>query len=93
MIAIRAEVQDIIDGKQPRDRNVITMAPHPVRTLVEDEKTWSSARSYSRAQAVFPDPKLRANKFWPATSRIDDAYGDRNLVCECPSVEELAEQS
>jgi glycine dehydrogenase len=86
MISIRQEIQEIVDGKQPRENNVLTNAPHPVRLLVEE--SWD--RPYSRAQAVFPDPRLRKNKFWPAVGRLQESYGDLNLICECSSVEESA---
>jgi len=51
----------------------------------------SPHRPYSRETAAYPVPWLREKKFWPAVSRIDDAYGDLNLICDCPSVEEMAE--
>ncbi|KAF9535661.1 glycine dehydrogenase [Crepidotus variabilis] len=87
MIAIREEADDIISGKQPKDNNLLKNAPHPVSTLVASE--WN--RPYTREQAVYPLPWLREKKFWPSVSRIDDAYGDLNLICDCPSVEELAQ--
>ncbi|KAK7695283.1 hypothetical protein QCA50_002473 [Cerrena zonata] len=86
MIQIRKEAEDIIQGKQPKDNNVLKNAPHPVSVLTEDE--WN--RPYSRQTAVFPAPWLKEKKFWPTVGRIDDAYGDLNLVCDCPSVEETA---
>ncbi|KAK0465599.1 glycine dehydrogenase-like protein [Desarmillaria tabescens] len=86
MIQIRRETEDVITGKQPRDNNVLKNAPHPVSVLAEEE--WS--RPYSRRTAVYPLPWLVEKKFWPTVSRIDDAYGDLNLICDCPSVEEVA---
>ncbi|KAL4070628.1 glycine cleavage system P-protein-domain-containing protein [Scleroderma citrinum] len=88
MIQIRQEVEDIISGKQPRDNNLLKNAPHPLSAIVVSDKEWN--RPYTREQAVYPAPWLREKKFWPTVSRIDDTYGDLNLVCDCPSVEELA---
>ena len=66
--------------------NPLKHAPHTARVLTSE--AWE--RPYSRETAAYPAPWLRAHKFWPAVSRIDNAFGDRNLVCTCPSVEELA---
>ncbi|KAF8445594.1 glycine cleavage system P-protein-domain-containing protein [Boletus edulis BED1] len=88
MIQIRKEVEDIISGKQPRDNNLLKNAPHPLSAIVLSEKEWN--RPYSREEAAYPTPWLREKKFWPTVSRIDDAFGDLNLLCDCPSVEELA---
>jgi glycine dehydrogenase len=60
------------------------MAPHTAAAVTAD--VWE--RPYSRERAAFPSPATRAHKFWPAVSRIDNAYGDRNLMCACPPVEE-----
>ncbi|GAA5935545.1 hypothetical protein JCM10213_004054, partial [Rhodosporidiobolus nylandii] len=84
MIKIRQEIQDIIDGKQPRDNNVIVNAPHPQENVVSD--SWN--RPYSREAAAYPVSSLRHRKFWPTVSRVDDAHGDKNLVCECGTVDE-----
>ncbi|HEU4686248.1 MAG TPA: aminomethyl-transferring glycine dehydrogenase [Nitrospira sp.] len=83
MILIRAEIQDIIDGRQPRTNNVLKNAPHTAE--IATATGWD--RPYSREQAVFPAPWLRERKFWPHVSRIDEAYGDRHLVCTCPPTE------
>ncbi|CAE6435891.1 unnamed protein product [Rhizoctonia solani] len=87
MIQIRKEAEDVITGAQPKDSNLLKNAPHPMSAIVGE---WD--RPYSRETAVFPLPWLKQRKFWPTVSRVDDAYGDINLVCECPSVDELAEQ-
>lgn len=84
MIAIRKEIQDVIDGKLPKDNNMLKNAPHSLEIMMQDE--WS--KPYTRQVAAFPMPHLRENKFWPSVSRVDDAYGDRNLICTCPSPEE-----
>ncbi|TBU34729.1 glycine dehydrogenase [Dichomitus squalens] len=88
MIQIRKEAEDIITGKQPKDNNVLKNAPHPISVIALSEEEWN--RPYSRQTAVYPVPWLLERKFWPTTSRIDDAYGDLHLICDCPSVEELA---
>ncbi|KAF9513677.1 hypothetical protein BS47DRAFT_1343904 [Hydnum rufescens UP504] len=89
MIQIRVEVDAIIAGKQPRDNNLLKNAPHPMSVIALPEDKWK--RPYDREAAVYPLPWLRERKFWPSVSRIDDAYGDLNLICECPSVEDLAD--
>ncbi|MDC8449808.1 MAG: aminomethyl-transferring glycine dehydrogenase [Nitrospira sp.] len=83
LILIRAEIQEIVDGRQPRTNNVLKNAPHTAAIVTATE--WN--RPYSREQAVFPAPWLRISKFWPSVSRIDEAYGDRHLVCSCPPME------
>ncbi|EIW87034.1 glycine dehydrogenase [Coniophora puteana RWD-64-598 SS2] len=88
MIQIRQEAEDIITGKQPKDNNVLKNAPHPMSTVIVPDADWE--RPYTRETAAYPMPWLREKKFWPTVSRIDDAYGDLNLICDCPSVEELA---
>ncbi len=86
MIAIRAEIQDVIDGTSDAKDNVLKNAPHTVAVAAAD--VWT--HPYSRQQAVFPLPGMARNKFWPAVGRIDNPYGDRNLVCTCPPVEDDA---
>lgn len=83
MLAIRAEIREIENGQADKANNVLKHAPHTASVSLSD--TWD--RPYSREKAVFPLPYVRANKFWPAVSRIDSAYGDRNLVCACEPVE------
>jgi len=79
MTAIRAEVQQVIDGVSDAENNPLKNAPHSYKTLVADEWTYP----YSRETAAFPADYVRENKFWPSVSRVDNAYGDRNLVCSC----------
>ena len=86
MIAIRGEIKEIEDGKQPREGNVLANAPHTLTEVAGD--TWD--RPYSRERAAFPSPATRNSKVWPTVGRVDGAYGDRNLVCTCPPVEEYA---
>ena len=87
MIKIREEIAEIEDGKTDPENNVLKHAPHTVRVALDEE--WS--RPYSREKAVFPVPAQRFSKFWPAVSRVDDAYGDRNLVCSCLPIEAYSE--
>jgi glycine cleavage system P protein (glycine dehydrogenase) len=82
MIAIRAEIQAVVDGKADRTDNVLKNAPHTAGAVTAEE--WS--HPYSREQAAFPLPFVRANKHWPAVGRIDNPYGDRNLMCSCPPI-------
>ena len=83
LIAIRGEVQEIEDGLVSRSDNPLKHAPHTLQSVVSD--SWT--RAYSREKAAFPLPWVRARKFWPATGRVDNAFGDRNLVCTCPEIE------
>ena len=86
MISIRGEIQAIVDGKADRTDNPLKNAPHTASAVASDEWT----HPYSREQAAFPLPFVRAHKFWPAIGRIDNPYGDRNLMCTCPSIAEYA---
>jgi len=83
MIAIRGEIQEIIEGRMPRDNNVLINAPHTAQAVTASE--WN--HPYSREQAAFPASWVRDHKFWPAVARIDNAYGDRNPVCTCPPMD------
>jgi glycine dehydrogenase len=83
MIAIREEIRAIEKGKADRTDNVLKNAPHTAASLLSDQ--WS--HPYPREQAAYPAPWLRDHKFWPAVGRIDNPYGDRNLVCTCPPME------
>ena len=86
MIGIRAEAAAIELGESDRDNNPLRRAPHTLAAITSDH--WD--RPYTREQAAFPLPDQRLSKFWPSVARIDNAYGDRNLVCTCPTVEDLA---
>jgi glycine dehydrogenase len=86
MIAIRGEIRQIEQGEADRQDNVLTNAPHTVAAVSSSE--W--LHPYSREQAAFPAPWVAERKFWPAVGRIDNAYGDRNLVCTCDTVEAYA---
>ena len=86
MIAIRAEVREIEDGRADRAVNLLKMAPHTAEAVTA--ASWD--RPYSRERAAFPSAATKEHKFWPAVARIDNAFGDRNLVCACPGIEEYA---
>ena len=87
MIAIRGEIREIEEGTADRAQNVLKNAPHTASAVASD--AWSMP--YGREKAAFPTPYVRAHKFWPAVGRVNNAYGDRNLVCTCPPVEEYAD--
>ena len=86
LIAIRTEVAAIESGAMDPLDNPLKRAPHTLAAVTAEH--WD--RAYSRQQAAFPLPGQQDNKFWPYVARIDNAYGDRNLVCTCPSVEDMA---
>jgi glycine dehydrogenase len=83
MIAIRAEIKEIEDGKAPAEGNVLKNAPHTAAVLLAE--TWTAP--YSREKAAFPLPSLRDNKFWPSVGRLNNVLGDRKLFCSCPPIE------
>jgi glycine dehydrogenase len=83
MIAIREEIRAVEEGRSDRGDNALKNAPHTARDVIAEQ--WS--HPYTREQAAFPAPWLHAHKFWPFVARIDNTYGDRNLVCSCPSIE------
>ncbi|MFI5279543.1 MAG: aminomethyl-transferring glycine dehydrogenase [Gemmatimonadales bacterium] len=87
LIAIRGEIREIENGEADKGNNLLSNAPHPLADLLADEWT----RPYSRERAAFPTSATREHKIWPAVSRIDDAFGDRNLVFTCPPIEAYAE--
>ena len=86
LISIRKEIAEIESGKMDRARNPLKLAPHPAADVTSD--SWD--RPYSREKAAYPAPWTRTWKYWPTVSRIDAVHGDRNLICSCPTVEELA---
>ncbi|MBL0373844.1 aminomethyl-transferring glycine dehydrogenase [Rhizobium sp. KVB221] len=86
MLAIREETRAIEAGTMDRDNNPLKNAPHTVQDLVGD---WD--RPYSREQACFPPGAFRVDKYWPPVNRVDNVYGDRNLVCSCPPVSDYLE--
>lgn len=86
MIAIKAEADAVAAGEWPADDNPLVHAPHTAESVVAGEWT----HPYSRETAVYPVPTLVRTKYWPPVRRIDQAYGDRNLVCACPPIEAFA---
>ena len=84
MIAIREEIREVEQGKADSKVNVLKGAPHTADMVVSDD--WD--RPYSRQKAAYPLDYLRANKFWPSVGRLDNVYGDRNVVCTCPPLSE-----
>jgi glycine cleavage system P protein (glycine dehydrogenase) len=88
MISIHAEIEAVARGKIDRENNPLKNAPHTARQIASEK--WD--RPYSREQAAFPAPWTREHKFWPAVARIDNVYGDRNLFCSCPPVEEFEDK-
>lgn len=84
---IYKEMKEVADGVADREDNVLKNAPHTSKEIANDK--WNHA--YSRKKAVYPLPYLKENKFWPPIGRIDNPYGDRNLVCSCPPLESYEE--
>ncbi|MDP9292270.1 MAG: aminomethyl-transferring glycine dehydrogenase [Verrucomicrobiota bacterium] len=89
MISIHAEIEAIANGKIDKKNNTLKNAPHTTRQIASEK--WD--RPYSREEAAFPAPWTREHKFWPAVARIDNVYGDRNLFCSCPPMDEVAQAS
>ncbi len=87
LISIRKEIQEVIDGNADRSDNVLKNAPHTAASVVADQ--W--VHPYPRTKAAFPLPYLVGRKFWPAVGRINNTYGDRNIVCSCPPIEQYTE--
>jgi len=86
MISIHKEIIEVIDGKADASDNVLKNAPHTAKSLIND--TWN--HKYSREKAAYPLNWLKEHKFWVPVARADNAYGDRNLMCTCPPIEEYA---
>ena len=86
MIAIREEIREIEQGSYEKESNVLKNAPHTMDDLASAE--WPHA--YSREKAVFPLPWVRVRKYWPPVKRIDNPYGDKNLICSCQPIESYA---
>jgi glycine dehydrogenase len=84
MIAIYQEIQAIASGEMDRQNNVLKNAPHSAEVVTSDK--WD--RPYSRELAAYPAPWTRVHKFWPPVGRVDNVYGDRNLICSCVGMDE-----
>lgn len=89
MISIRKEIKEIEEGKFDKVENVIKNAPHTCKLVVSDD--WK--KPYSRQKAAYPLNWVRDNKFWPSVGKVDNAYGDRNLVCSCAPIEAYMEEA
>jgi glycine dehydrogenase len=87
LISIKNEIHEIIDGNADRADNVLKNAPHTAQSIAADD--WK--HPYPRTKAAYPVVSLVTRKFWPAVGRIDNTYGDRNIICSCPPMEEYAE--
>lgn len=87
LVCIKKEIEEVQNGTYPADDNVLKNAPHTQTMLLADE--WTHA--YSRSKAAYPVAYLKENKFWPSTARVDDGYGDRNLMCSCVGLENYEE--
>ena len=88
LIAIRSEIREIEEGRADQTDNVLKNAPHTAATIAASD--WN--HPYTREQAAFPAAWVRDSKFWPAVGRIDNGYGDKNLVCSCPPMESYTEE-
>ena len=84
MIKIRGEIREVEEGNSSKEDNVLKNAPHTAKTLIDSN--WD--REYERSKAAYPVDSLYENKYWPPVGRVDNVYGDRNLVCSCPSMED-----
>jgi glycine dehydrogenase len=89
LISIRKEIEEIETGNADPELNVLRNAPHTQSVAISDQ--WDYP--YSRSKAIYPLDYLKENKFWPVVSRIDSAYGDRNLFCSCIPMEEYEEEA
>jgi glycine dehydrogenase len=87
MISVREEIRAVEMGVYPKDDNPLVNAPHTAESLLAE--TWNHA--YTREQAAYPLASLRQTKYWPPVGRVDDVYGDRNIMCSCPPIESFAQ--
>ena len=83
-LALKEQASALEEGKADKENNVLKHAPHTAAVITADEWT----RPYSRQKAAYPLSFVKEAKFWPSVSRVDNAYGDRNLVCSCLPLEE-----
>ena len=87
MISIKKEIMHVVSGKSDANDNPLKNAPHTAQHVTSDD--WN--HKYSRQQASYPAPWLKNHKYWPTVGRVDNAFGDRNLICTCPPIEEYKE--
>ena len=88
MISIRKEIQEIEDGKANNENNLLKNAPHTADCIINKEWVYP----YSQEKAAYPVSYLKEWKYWVPVRRVDNAYGDRNLICTCPSVDSYIEK-
>jgi glycine dehydrogenase len=88
MLMIREEIRSVEEGRMDKDDNPLKHAPHTAAVCMADD--WN--RSYTREVGAFPASWVREYKFWPTVSRVDDVYGDKNIVCSCPPVDSYVEE-
>ena len=89
MLSIREEIKEIEDGIYPKEDNVLKNSPHTAASLIDEN--WE--HSYSRTKAAYPLKSLLLNKYWVPVGRVNNAHGDRNLVCSCLPIEQYQEQA
>jgi glycine dehydrogenase len=89
MLSIRQEIREVASGKFPKDNNVLVNAPHTAKMVISDN--WD--KPYSRELAAYPKAYLADNKYWVTVGRVNDAHGDRNLICSCAPIENYIEES
>ena len=89
LISIKKEIDKVDNGSFDKKDNPLKNAPHTHLELSADE--WKHL--YKREEAAFPNEYLKVNKFWPPVGRVDNVFGDRNLVCSCPSLQEYKEEA
>jgi len=87
MITIREEIRAVQEGRLDTEDNPLRNAPHTLLDVTAEQWT----HGYSREQAAFPAASLRRSKYWPPVNRVDNVYGDRNLMCSCPSIDSYRE--
>ena len=85
MIAIKNEINQVLDGSLDANDNPMKNAPHTAEAVTSDD--WQ--HGYSRQMAAYPASWLKEHKYWPSVGRVDNAFGDRNLICRCPTVYEF----
>ena len=89
MLKIREEINEIQEGMYSKEDNVLKNSPHTAATLITENWT----QSYSREKAAFPVNELKDNKYWVPVGRVNNAHGDRNLICNCLPLEEYLEEA
>ena len=89
LISIREEIREVEEGKAEKGNNVVVNAPHTANMVIGNQ--WE--KPYTREKAAYPLPYLITNKYFPTAAKIDNAFGDRNLVCSCIPISEYAEEA